>query len=362
MKRSFFIINHSDGKIGRLDTLLTFLRTQGYSVELLTHPLDDYRYLNTTFKGTKKSICIRRKPHGIFNLIEDFLLSLKFIRSANFDIFIGTNNFDTLPAVLSRFFFRRRKRKIIFYPSDYSEDRFSSKFLNSTYNFVENVVVKHSDLIISNSNTAESRRIERHGLSRSKSLVMANPVSLNNLEFPQKKIKKDQFIYIGVVNKEHGLSCMLREIYPLVKKIVIIGTGNDLEESLNVLNDHNIETTSYGQKDHKFVLKCLRKFHGFGLAPYNTSEKWTIYCSPVKVGEYIASGLPVLMSDVPEVSQVVKNMKLGIVYHSLNISIIERKLLDFDSKDYHLRSEKYYAVNSPSYLFEKMILRLNAGL
>jgi glycosyltransferase involved in cell wall biosynthesis len=94
------------------------------------------------------------------------------------------------------------------------------------------------------------------------------------------------------------------------------------------------------------VHEYLAKFSGFGLAPYTSVSRWTAYCSPLKVIEYLAYGIPVIMSDIPEVSDEIVRNSLGIVYNQVDKSSIGREIqkfsfVNFSDKAYQF-SKKYY--------------------
>ncbi|MCX6732975.1 MAG: glycosyltransferase [Candidatus Roizmanbacteria bacterium] len=327
-----------------------------FEVISVDHPLGDYKERFTRFECTKQIKKISRlNIFGPLNLIIDFYLSLKFIAKHNFDIFIGANNFDTLAGIFSRFIFRKKIKKIIYFASDYSENRFKNRLLNNIYYLVESISCKYSDLVISNTKRAEKKRLES-GLVNNKSIVVPNGVLLKDVNFANKLINKQTFIYIGSITKEHGLYEFINKVYPIMTKLVLIGEGEEWEKTVMLCKNKGIKLEIYYKKSHDFCIDYLKKFKGIGLAPYNTSSMWTYYCSPLKISEYIACGIPVLMSSVPEISEMVIEKSLGVVYSKLSLNDIRLSLNAFDESMFSHKAHKFYDTYNQNYLYERIKL------
>jgi glycosyltransferase involved in cell wall biosynthesis len=354
-KYDLFIANHSNGKEGRLFSMLNYLNNKNINYLVLNHPLNSYSTRPSTLETKGKIIkLIRRKELGIFNLMFDFYYSVYNINKCNFDVFMGTNNFDMLPVVFFRLFFKKSIKRVIYYPSDYASKRFDNKILNFIYKTVENIAVRYSDCTISNTYRAQNDRILLNGLDRKKGVVIPNPIVIPRPDRPKRQFKKDEFIFIGDVSKEHGLSDLVNVIHPLIKKLVVIGIGEDLDATIRLSHKNNIEIELHGLKSHDYSMDYLHKFKGIGLAPYNLKSEWTYYASPVKVGEYIASYVPVLMSDVPSIADEVKREGLGVVYHKAKLSKIKKSIDNFSSSSFYDKSNNYYKCNNPEQFFKEL--------
>ncbi len=349
-----FINTHSSKIEGSVDYLTHYLIRKGHEIRYISHPLDNYkdRYTELREGGTivKK---INRINLSLFNLFYDFYLSLKYLLSENVDIFIGANNFDVLPAVIARKFLRKKIHRIIYFASDFSEDRFGNYILDGIYYKVERAALKNSDLVVSNTKRAEEKRIS-FGLDKKNSLVIPNGVHLKNEVFEEKEISKKNFIFIGNVTKEHGLYDLLEILNPIMNKFVLIGSGDDWDRVVDLCKEKNIDFESFYKKDHEFTIAYLQKFNGIGLAPYNMESKWTYYSSPLKVSEYISCGVPVLMSDVPEIADLVEKENYGITYTKLDLMEIDKKLHDFNVIDYYKKAEKFYGSFKHEVLLERL--------
>jgi glycosyltransferase involved in cell wall biosynthesis len=181
-------------------------------------------------------------------------------------------------------------------------------------------------------------------------------VLLDKADFNKKELNKNKFIFIGSVTKEHGLYDLIENIYPLVARLVLIGYGDDWDRVVRLCEEKNIKTEIYYKKDHEFCISYMKEFDGFGLAPYNLSSKWTYYCSPLKVVEYVACGLPVLMSSLPEIAGYIEENNLGIVYNKIDCTKIGDAIRAFDCNDFNLKARNFYDVYNQNNLYLKIKL------
>ena len=354
--KSILVVSHKSSIDGPIDYYVNYLISHNNTVYKLDHPLDDYGSRSSIyfFNNEQQKAVKRSKKWGMLNLMIDFFLSIRFIIKSDFDIFIGANNFDTFAGIFCKKILRKKINKIIYFASDFSEDRFTKGILNKIYYFIESTACKHSDLVISNTKRAEIKRFE-FGLNKNYSLVMPNGVLLKNEQFKEKNIDIKKFIFVGSITKEHGLYPMIKKIHSSIKKLVLIGYGEDLDKILDFCKSKNIEVELHYKKNHDFCIEYMQKFNGVGLAPYNLDSKWTYYCSPLKVVEYISCGIPVLISSVPEIADYVKEKNLGIVYSTYeDLNKIDNLLSNFDTNNFQDRAVAFYKVYNVNNLYKKI--------
>ena len=346
-----FVNTHSSRIEGPVDYLTHYLIKRGHEIRYISHPLDNYKDRCTELKKGEMNVKnIDRRNLGLLNLFYDFYLSLRYLLSEDIDVFIGANNFDVLPGIFARKFFGKKIKKIIYFASDFSEGRFGNFILDSIYYKVESIALKNCDLVVSNTKRAEEKRIS-FGLNPRESLVIPNGVHLDAEVFEDKHLERGNFIYIGNVTREHGLYDLLETLHPIIKKFVLMGSGEDWDRVVGLCKEKKFDFESFYKKDHNFTIDYLQKFNGVGLAPYNMESKWTYYCSPLKVSEYISCGVPVLMSNVPEIAKMVEKEGYGITYDDLKLESISKKLEDFDTREYYKKAKKFYDAFKHEVLF-----------
>lgn len=355
-KSRVLIVSHNTSLNGPADYYCRYLVSKDFEVSRIIHPLDVYKRRDSKIIVDKRIIKkYRRKEIGLVNLIIDIFISVKYILKISPEVIVGANNFDVLPAIIVKKIFRKKVKMIIYFASDYSEKRFNSLFLDLFYKIIEKISLRYSDITISNTVRAEAKRLQ-FNLDKAKSLVIPNSVHLETPRFNEKNIDKTLFIYIGSVTREHGLFEIISVLASTIKHLTIIGQGEDLKRITDFCEDQSVNIKVHSGKDREFVIEYLQDFAGIGLAPYNLHSKWTYYCSPLKVNEYIACGVPVLISNVPEVAQYVKEKQLGMTYGEgdLEHAKLSKIIEDFSTENFYLKSEKFYSEFNDNNLFSKI--------
>lgn len=307
------IVSHSTSLSGPVDEVEQYLLRQGRDVTKISHPLDVYLGRSTDYSRNGKRTRQRSRRHlGMLNLVVDLVLTAHLIAFNRFDVVIAANNFDTVAAALCRSLFWRSYR-LVYFGSDFSERRFSTSIMNTVYSRFERASLCAADAVVSNTRRAETGRLQL-GLSASKSLYIPNGVYLAGRVIPEKPIDTSRFIYVGSVTREHGLHELLVLLAPHMQELVILGAGDDLPRVLELCQQLSLSVDLRVALPHAEVLDFLADFNGVGLAPYNTDSRWTYYCSPVKVAEYLACAVPVIISSVPEIAAEVKARGLGVLF------------------------------------------------
>ncbi len=290
-----------------------------YESTVIFHPMIDSALIQTEIWKNKKLVSkLTKWPTFLGQLIFDTLVSIWVIISTAelIDVYIGLNNFDTLPALL---FKKWKIKKVIYYGSDYADKRFSNPILDFIYHKVELIDLKYSSLVVSNTNRAAGRRIQI-GLDPQKSIVIPNGVDLSLIPKVPKKSKYD-FVFQGYISAAHGVMDAVKAMHRLVTnkiiaRLAIVGYGPAESQVREYIKLHKLEKSIdlLPRITHEEILRFLTKFCLIGIASYSDEDNWTKYCSPLKVKEYLACGLAVIMSDVPEVAEDINKFKLGRVY------------------------------------------------
>lgn len=351
-----FLVSHSSGLKGPINFLEDYLQEKKNEIFHLEHPLDTYHGKKTILYHDKNIVfSIQRSGSSISNLFKDFFISLTTLHKYPVDIYIGSSNFDTLPAIFLRVILRKKYKKIIYFAADFSPNRFKNMVLNKIYYLIETVALRNCDIIVSNTVRAEEQRIF-FGLNKKKSIVIPNGVYLEKKIFQNKIIQRDKFIYIGNVTQEHGIYDFIKSNSKIIKKLTIIGQGDQWNVLRRYCEKMKIPHEFIFKLNHEKTITYLQKFNGLGLAPYTSDAGWTKYSSPLKVNEYIACGVPVIISNVPEISAEVASKKLGIVYSEGEQSSLAEKISKFDTINFYKKAEKFYNTYSYSSLYNKLPL------
>lgn len=337
----FFLVSHTLGSKGAFDYFSDYLRSAHHELICVFHPLDVYKNKVTSLLIHEKLVSrISRRNMFLLNFIQDMYLTLTYISTNTFDIYIGANNFDTLAGVIGKYCFHR-SYKIIYFASDYSENRFDNWVLDAIYMFVERLVLKFSDVVISNTYRAERKRLEL-GLTKNKSFVVPNCAPIKHEVFHHKRIEKSSYVYVGNITAGSGLVAILTLLKPVIRRLIIIGDSPDWLGVKRAVHKIGIRATFYRHKSHEFVISYLQKFEGFGLAPYDDKNHWTYYGSSLKMYDYIVSGVPVITSSRTEMSLEIKKKSLGIVYDILSFDDLKKRIDEYQTDMFYMKARSFY--------------------
>jgi len=270
----------------------------------------------------------------LFDIFHTFYFLLRLRK--RFDIFIGCDCLNAfIGLILQRFHI---VGMAIFYECDYTPERFKNKFLNYIYHKLNTFASRHSDSIWNNPpNFVKFRKNQRSSLERN--LRVPHGVDLNEVIHPPlKEINKNKLVYIGHVTAEHGLQLLVDALPMILEEVAdvsicIIGSGPYETTLKKTITDKGLDSyfKFLGYTSHKLTLKYL-PYCGIGLAPYVNETKGTFkYAEPLKVKDYLACGLPVIITKVPEYAFEIDDKKLGIAVDYNPIQFAEaviRLLLD----------------------------------
>jgi len=250
------------------------------------------------------------KTQPIFK-IRDFLsiIDWAFRDNTRFDYCICLESINTIAAIMLRKL--GRVKKVVYYVSDYSPNRYPSKWFNSLYLYLDRFCVTHADITWDVSKAMQKARIEA-GLSpvtSSRVVHVPNGLYPAQIRFsPVAKINKHALIYMGTVGADNGPDIAIKALEIILKKFpdtklhIIGGTKEDLAWLKKLVQKIKLEDhvvfhgfIESGVEMSKVIRSCM-----LGLAPYrNIPGSIRLYADAGKIRAYCASGLPVVSSQVP---------------------------------------------------------------
>ena len=278
-----------------------------------------------------KKIYFELNDGKIWKYVEDFWKTFwKIKKEKRIDLAIGMNCFDSLPLVLLR---KDRIKKVIFFGTDFSRQRFRNKLINFIYVMIDRYCALKADFVCCNSQRTIRQRV-KEGLSKRKIIYTPNGVFLDKIKLETKKIDSRKLVYIGHVSKEHGLEGLIKVVKKSGLNLDIVGNGPNFRYLKKKYSNSQIRFL--GERSHNEVLEYLINFGGFGVAPYTSGvSDWTYYCDPVKIKEYLACLVPVIISDVPEVAKNIEKNGFGFVYkNNKELGMVLEKIKKIDNKTY----------------------------
>lgn len=299
---------------GPVHNLDKFLTGQGIAHLCIKHPLRG-DFSSWVGNETPKE---RRRD----SLIKQTFYELKFNwdltrRNKPLKLFVGIDPLNAFTGVLAKKL--GWVGKIVFYTPDYTEERFNNPLINFIYHAIDRFCVKNADQVWNVSSRIVKVR-EKQGLDKSRNFFVPNSVDFDFASrLPQDKIRKEDLVIVTNLNYSIDYPMIIHTIFDLSKefpkiRLLIIGSGEAKAELENLTNELGLSERIifYGQQPHEKVMEILSKA-GIGLALYSGRLSWNYYGDSMKAREYMASGLPVLITDVVSTADDVRNNLCGKV-------------------------------------------------
>jgi len=254
---------------------------------------------------TRKGIKFTIRPVSIFSLGK-FLASLKsMIKNEKYNFIVATT--DPLIGIIGNYYSKKYRIPLIYDLQDNFEsyDTYKLPFVN----YLDKKAVKEADMVLTVSNKLK----EYISRFRKKPIhVIQNGIDLKlfkhvDKKTARKKLKLSQkskiLVYIGHLEKLKGGNILLdafkkiREDYPDTYLLL----SGKIDKSINI-NQKNVIFRKFSKREE--VVLGLNA-SDVAILP-NPSNNFTKYCFPYKLIEYMASNVPIVATDVGDVSLVLK--------------------------------------------------------
>jgi glycosyltransferase involved in cell wall biosynthesis len=272
--------------------------------------------------------------------IRDFIFVLRQgwreSRQGPIDLFVGVDNLNASAGVILKRL--GRVKAVAFYVIDYTTRRFKNPLLNAVYHGFDRLAVSGADEVW---NLSERMRAVRRqqGLAEPRNRLVPVGVELEEVRHPPKsKVRRKSLLYMGALMPGKGIDLLIAA-FPEIKKRVraaelhIIGFG-PYEAELKRLVAASPARSAIkvpGGMGHQALFKKIPEF-GVAFAPYlDDPDSYTWWCDPTKPKEYLACGLPLIITRVPwiweRVADPAKPMGIAIDYDKAALVAAAARLL-----------------------------------
>lgn len=252
----------------------------------------------------------------LLSVPRDVLANLVWFGSAErSDVFIGIDNVNAFCGIVLRAL--GRTKRCIYYVIDYTPKRFSNPLLNAIYHALDRFVVERSDEIWNISERIAEVR-SHQGVPPEKNRVVGVGIDFSRIVAAPSRNRHD-LVCVSHLTESKGVQLAVAAMERVRKtvpdaRLLIIGTGPYEQTLRDLVAKLHLEdaVTFLGLMNHEQLFSFLPSC-GIALAPYvNDPASITYYADPTKPKEYLASGLPVIITDVPWIAREIAHKPMGL--------------------------------------------------
>jgi glycosyltransferase involved in cell wall biosynthesis len=290
---------------------------------LLKEPLNERSTVKVK-NGSQVGKTNRKSIHPPLSFVFDYFNS-SFFR--HFDVVISFSSHLTPFLIMLRKM--GRIERVIHWNIDFSPVRFRNSGINGIYNYLDKLSYKYSDIQVDLTQKAANARSNRHGKTRNKHLVI--PVGIWEKDLAttgSESFREQNIVFLGNLAPRLGIELFLKSISLVLQsepnaKFHVIGTGD-------CLIDLKIQFESF-EKDGKLIwhgnkdesgIKSILSHSMLALAPYiKDAQSFSNYADPSKIKHYLQHGLPIVMTNVPPISDTLFQMHVALEVDDNELSI-----------------------------------------
>ena len=263
-----------------------------------------------------------RAPEPIL-YIKDFIYTVFWTLSTGqkYGVFFGINNLNAFAGLVLKKL--GKVEKVVYYTIDLYPKRFGNRFINWVYHKLDKFCVKNSDETwnVSPFLVEYRERKGMRGYDYSRQFTVPIGIWFDEMDrVAEDKVKMTKIVYVGHLKALYGVDLAVRAL-PFIKKVIpkikleIIGSGEQHEELEKLADTLKVSDCIkfYGWKEKKDAEKLLSD-GAVGLAPFNTDVDEKIKnADPAKIKDYMALGLPVVMTNASLNASTISKKKCGII-------------------------------------------------
>lgn len=330
--KSIVLVSHVTDLSGPSEAVENYLKTRSDKLGVIYHPFHYCADRRSRLKEYRQGGLTREVSQGGWNLpplltyVKDAVFSLLyFLRlGAKFDVYLGADPLNTVVGVLLKWL--GLTNFVIFYTIDWMPERFSNKYLNAVYHWLDRFCVRHCDAAWNISPRIQEVR-RSQGLPDSRNILVPVGVDLEKIDLPDKSGKEpSELVLLGALAPSKGVDMVieafpsLKERFPQLTLHVIGKTPHDAVEDGVVYQPYEPRLAALGEgvvlhgaKPHDEVLAMLPGYD-IALALYKPSpNNLSQWADPSRVKDYLACGLPTIITPVPEIHKDIRTLEAGIV-------------------------------------------------
>lgn len=331
----------------------TSLHKAGYKVTVVAlyeNSLNEYDEINNVSVHRIKLKSRKWSKNKFIQLLKYIEFTYKVVNKYKNSDVIHCNDLDALVigVIIKKIY--NKNIKIVYDAHEYETETNALHGIQKKFvKWLEKNLIKDADAVITVSNSIANEYVKLYNIKKP-SLVLNAPfykeVKKTNLFREKFAIQDNQtiFLYQGNIGAGRGIDILLDTFKELDKKNVIIFMGYGKVDRIKELSE-KYENIFFHEAVQPDILLNYTSAADFGISTIEASCLSYKYCLPNKMFEYIMAEVPVIVSDLPEMKNIVQNNHIGIIMKSndkegIKKAITEAITLDQNQLKHNLQNLK----------------------
>ena len=364
------IVGHITEVYGPVQALSNYLTSRTDEFVSILHPFSYSSVPDSAYRVHSKRECRESlrwrniRFSEVLSYAQHIALTLYWILRSRkrFSIYVGIDNLNAFTGIVLRKL--GVTDKVIFYVIDYTPKRFRNTFINLLYHALDGFCVRHSDYVWNISERIAEVR-EKQGVSKTKNLVVPVGIELEKIGcLANRKGNKRKLVFVSHLTKSKGVELAIEAMKAINQAVPdaileIIGTGpheQELEKMCEVRGLSNY-VKFLGAMGHDKLLEYLPSC-GIALATYlDDLDSITYYADPTKPKEYLACGLPVVITRVPWIAEEIERRPMGIAIRYTKEELTNAVIKLAKNNDFYMQCSKNATAFTSNLSWDKIYTR-----
>ncbi len=241
-----------------------------------------------------------------------------------FDLYVGVEAVNAIMGIWLRRF--KVAKKIVYDVIDYSPKRFDNTKLNEIFHAMDRYCVHGADWAWVQSGRVKPMRLE---LGAKDDLICPHILKKSGFGADISRVRVDskesfdphRLVYVGALHPTDGVDCLVEAMPQILEKVpqaklVIVGDGIDAPKLRDRVQELGLEKNIefLGTIGNPTEIENLLASSALGIVPYRKDHlSLKHFNDPSKPRLYLGCGLPVVITDVPEVAKEIHQRKAGMI-------------------------------------------------
>jgi len=309
------------------------LQNAGYYVKVVAlyeEPLKEFDEVQNIVVHRVKLKSRGWSKNSFIQLFKYFEFTYKVVKQYKNSDILHCNDLNALPIGVTIKKFFNKNVKIVYDAHEYETETHYAKGIGKKITQkLERFLIRYVDKTITVSDSIANEYVRLYNIEKP-TLVLNTPfykeiektdIFREKFEIPKEKVI---FLYQGALNHGRGIENLVSAFKTMEDKYIIIFMGYGLlEESIKEASKHHKNIYLHEAiAPHKVL--AYTSSADFGISTIEDSCLSYRYCLPNKMFEYMMVGLPIIVSNLPEMKKVVDTFNVGVVLDENSIKgIIE---------------------------------------